>query len=411
MINESILSTLESCMKAHDRIVLGYNQNSNVLGILEILQDTAISVGEAIEKDYGIRQAAVMRLEEYCELLYQMHEEIIGGKCDANKLNLLLEEANKKIEKTILVMKRVMGIDKSGQFRTYYDRPKYADEIGIFSEKKLKYKTAIVIQGPLKKEDDFTLETIRLYKRLYPECILILSTWKNEDEYLEQFCDDGILICLSELPTHSGALNCNYQAVSTHAGVVKALELGCERICKTRTDQRFYLPDLFSYLEDVTETFPLRINTIQRERLISISYTTFSNRPYHVCDMFLYGDAIDMARYFPEKADGRDWEHVEWTDNIEYSKLRAGEVWFTANYIEALGYKLKWTLEDSEYYLRELFLIIDTSLIDLYWAKYTDSEYSERKYNDDNFQNQRVVNFLGWLNSYRSHCCSNSNHQ
>ena len=119
--------------------------------------------------------------------------------------------------------------------------------------------------------------------------------------------------------------------------------------------------------------------------------------------MFLYGDAADVIRYFPDKVDDRDWKPIQWTGNIEYSQLRAGEVWFTANYIESLGNELKWTIEDSDFYLRELFLIVDTALIDLYWAKYTDSEYGERKYNDDNFQNQRVVTFFEWLNSYHSH--------
>ncbi len=401
MINEDIISTLEGCLEANKTVErLISEKNSQVLELLEVIQDTAISVGEAIEKDYGMRQAAVLRLEEYCELLYQIHELICSENNETEYFDILLQEANKKVEKTLLLMKRVMGIDISGQLRTYYDRPKFADEVGIFSEHKLKYKTAIVIQGPIKKDDDFTLETVRLYKRLYPECVLILSTWNNEKEYLESFYKEGTVICLSELPEHSGALNCNFQGVSSHAGVAKAVELNCERICKTRTDQRFYLPDLFKYLEDLTELFPLRIDTQQKERLISISSTSFSHRPYHVCDMFLYGDAADVAGYFSSKQDTRDKEPIEWKGNIEYSKLKAGEVWFTANYIESLGYELKWTKEDSDYYLRELFLILDTSLIDLYWAKYTDSEYVERVYNDNSFENARVINFFEWLNGY-----------
>ncbi len=242
-----------------------------------------------------------------------------------------------------------------------------------------------------------------MYKRLYPECILILSTWNSEREYLAPFNDLGIIVCTSDTPKHSGALNCSYQAVSSYAGIAKAFEIGCERICKTRTDQRFYLPDLFAYLEDILDAFPLRIQTLQKERLIAISYTTLSSRLYHVCDMFLYGNANDVLRYFPGKVDDRDWEPIQWINNIEYSKLRAGEVWFTSNYIESLGYELKWTLEDSAYYMRELFLILDTAMIDLYWAKYTDSEYGERLYNDNSFENQRVMNFFAWLSDYQTH--------
>ena len=404
MVNEEILSTLEGCHNAHRSVErLIYERSKQILELLEVLQDTAISVGEAIEKDYGMRQAAVLRLEEYCELLYQIHVKAEQDDYDLNELKGMMEEADKKIEKSLLLMKRVMGIDISGQFRTFYDRPVYADEVGIFSEKRLKHKTAIVIQGPIKKEKDFTLETVRLYKNLYPDCILILSTWCSEEDYLKPFYDEQITVCVSEPPKHSGALNCSYQALNSYVGIAGAAEMGCERVCKTRTDQRFYLPDLFTYLEDMLDAFPLRIQTIQKERLISISYTTLSNRPYHVCDMFLYGTTEDVLRYFPGLVDDRDWKPIQWTDNIEYSKLRAGEVWFTANYIESLGYELKWTVEDSDYYLRELFLILDTTLLDLYWAKYTDSEHGERLYNDNNFQNQRVVTFFKWLNDYRAH--------
>ena len=404
MVNDEILTTLEGCFKAHKNVEnLIHAGNKQVLEVLEVLQDTAISVGEAIEKDYGMRQAAVLRLEEYCELLYQIHVLAEQDNYDLIEMKSLIEEADDKVKKAILLMKRVMGLDTSGQLRTYYDRPKYADEVGIFSEKILRYKTAIVIQGPIKKEDDFTIETVRLYKRLYPDCILILSTWKSEETDLKQFYDERITICLSEPPKHSGALNCSYQALNSYVGIAKAAEMGCERVCKTRTDQRFYLPDMFTYLEDLLDFFPLRIKTKQKKRLISISYTTFANRPYHICDMFLYGDAEDVLRYFPGKLDDRDWEPIQWTDNIEYSKLRAGEVWFTANYIESLGYELKWSLEDSDYYLRELFLILDTTLIDLYWAKYTDSEHGERLYNDNNFENQRVVTFFKWLDDYLTH--------
>ena len=402
--NKEIIETLISCKDALEKVSMceRYGKN-NTLELLEILQGTAISVGEAIEQDYGTRQAAVWRLEEYCELLYQIHVKLEKDNIYSKEVDSLIIEANRKIDKAVLIMKRVMGIDVSGQLHTYHDRPKYADEVGIFSDKKLKYKTAIVLQGPLKKDDDFTLETIRLYKRLYPECALVLSTWLDEEDYLKPFYEEQIIVCTSKKPIHSGALNCSYQAVSSYAGIARAKEMGYERICKTRTDQRFYLPDLFSYLEDMIDLFPLRIQTTQKERLIAISYSTISNRPYHVCDMFLYGEASDVIRYFSDKVDDRDWEPVKWKNNIEYSKQRAGEVWFTANYLESLGAELKWTLDDSDYYIRELFLILDSSLLDLYWSKYSDDEYNDRTYNDVSFQCLRGVTFFEWLHDYRTH--------
>ncbi|MCR5418296.1 MAG: hypothetical protein K6E84_05210 [Lachnospiraceae bacterium] len=402
-MNNGIIGALSQCHDVHRKLIelIQKNQTEAAKEVIRVLQDTAIGVGEAIEHDYGKKQAAVSRLEEYCEILYRVYEGLENKSGTVVRAIDMVSEADAKIWKAEVISKRIMGVDVSGQFRTYYDRPKYADEVGILSEGKLKYKTAIVLQGPLKKEEDFTLETVRLYKKLYPDCLIVLSTWDSEKDYLQPFYDEGIIICVNEPPIHSGALNCSFQAKSAHEGIERAKAYGCERICKTRTDQRFYRPELFSYLEDVIDQFPMRIDSIQKNRLIAISYTTFSNRLYHICDMFLYGDSEDVARYFSGRMDERDWELIKWTDNIQYSKLRAGEVWFTADYIESLGYELKWTYEDSAYYLREFFVIIDTDLIDLYWAKYSDNEHPERKYNDDNFQNQRIVTFFDWLHEYR----------
>lgn len=91
MINEDILSTLDKCIKAHSNVERLINENSKqVLDLLEVLQDTAISVGEAIEQDYGVRQAAVFRLEEYCELLYQIHFRIEQGDYDPDEIKELI---------------------------------------------------------------------------------------------------------------------------------------------------------------------------------------------------------------------------------------------------------------------------------------------------------------------------------
>ena len=54
-------------------------------------------------------------------------------------------------------------------FFTFHLRPKRADKIGTVADKSLKYsKVAIVIQGPIVYDEDFTLETIKLYKKIFP---------------------------------------------------------------------------------------------------------------------------------------------------------------------------------------------------------------------------------------------------
>ena len=40
-----------------------------------------------------------------------------------------------------------------------------------------KGELAIVLQGIVAIQDDCTLETVRLYKKIFPSAIIILSTW------------------------------------------------------------------------------------------------------------------------------------------------------------------------------------------------------------------------------------------
>ena len=47
-----------------------------VLSLLEDCQQTAIEIGTTIEKSEGEGTEAVRILEEYCEVVYQAHEEL-----------------------------------------------------------------------------------------------------------------------------------------------------------------------------------------------------------------------------------------------------------------------------------------------------------------------------------------------
>jgi len=83
-------------------------------------------------------------------------------------------------------------------FVTYHSWPKHAEDIGIWSDQLVHSpRIAIVLQGPLKKEDDFTLETIKLYKKSFNEAIIILSTWDDENKsYIEKIRNEGIEVLL-----------------------------------------------------------------------------------------------------------------------------------------------------------------------------------------------------------------------
>ena len=66
-----------------------------------------------------------------------------------------------------------------------------------------KGELAIVLQGIVAIQDDCTLETVRLYKKIFPSAIIILSTWDfTSDELLQKFREEGceIVLCKTFKP-------------------------------------------------------------------------------------------------------------------------------------------------------------------------------------------------------------------
>lgn len=121
-------------------------------------------------------------------------------------------------------------------FVNYTLYPKYASD--MVKPLDFGYRTnnvAIIIQGPIVERDSFTLESVRLYKKIYKECEIIVSTWNTVNStVLKQFEKENIHVVLSEEPKYSGIGNINYQVRSTVAGIDYAKKLGAVFVLKTR---------------------------------------------------------------------------------------------------------------------------------------------------------------------------------
>ena len=69
---------------------------------------------------------------------------------------------------------------------------------------------SIIIQGPICRKEDFTLNSVKLYNHLFPSAKVILSTWKNEDEsYIDLFRKLDCHILTNKYPDTSGWKNIN----------------------------------------------------------------------------------------------------------------------------------------------------------------------------------------------------------
>lgn len=285
-------------------------------------------------------------------------------------------------------------------YYTYAKRPRCTDEISYRSPSYSSSKIGIVIQGQIIVKDHFTLETVKLYHKLYPECPIIVSTWNDEDEQeLEQIGNvENTYIVKSDYPEISGHGHINYQRLNSMNGILKAGELGCEYVLKNRADQRLYANNVILYLKTLVDRFPLTIKCNAKGRIAVCSLSTMKNRLYNICDMLLFGYTEDMLKYFSPKEAPYYPKDTKVPDErlhpVEYAKIRQGEIYFATNYIENCGFELKWTFEDSDYYRNNLFIIFDTESVDQFWPKYGSKEYLWRSYTS---YPHEMATFEDWL--------------
>lgn len=281
---------------------------------------------------------------------------------------------------------------------TYHIRPQFAEDYEIeqsdFAKGK---KVGIIVQGNICYKYNFTFETIKLYKKLYPTCYIVLSTWNNEDPLLIKKIELlGVDVILSEYPNNAGNGHLNYQLKSTAEGIYFLKKKGCEYILKTRTDQRICSEMNITYLLDILKVYPSSRIT-NAGRIVVCSNGCFFGRLYNVTDMLLFGKTKDIEMYFSAPQDLRDSIDYSQKDQVEYSKKRPGEIYLTTSYIERLGFELKWTAEDSDFYMKELFVIVDSESMDWIWLKYNRREYKWRLYNS---RFLRPITHKDWLRLY-----------
>ena len=192
-VNENyalIIQALDSMLSAYEKIIvmLKCDDHEEAVLMLGNIDSALADIYEIFKASYGDKNSALSLIDNCREKI----GEVCRGLQSYNPENEIhifecIESVKKVLIKIKLLTNRAEGIHDEGEFATHVYRPKNADEVGIRSEKRAKRKTAIVIQGPIKYEDNFTYETVKLYNLLYPECEVVLSTWEDEAEKAKEF--------------------------------------------------------------------------------------------------------------------------------------------------------------------------------------------------------------------------------
>jgi hypothetical protein len=262
----------------------------------------------------------------------------------------------------------------------------------------LSEQTAIILQGPVYLPNRFTVETVKIYRKLYPCARIIVSTWDSIDRgILADLESTGALIVTQPLPSFKSVGNLNYQTRSTQLGLKAARDHGAKFALKTRTDQRICLPDALTFLHNLMRAFPAPAGSKQNTRLIALAENTYLYRLYAVSDHLLFGTLEDVENYWSLAEETRpNISHFPDCTLAELARLEFAETKVLLRYLEKMNHAPNYSLGDSHAVIRDMFCLVDAAMLHLLWPKYSNTRLAYPKYfnppnTDDSFS------FGAWL--------------
>ena len=240
-------------------------------------------------------------------------------------------------------------------------------------------KFALIVQGPIVINDNFTEKTINYYSKLYPQAIVIFSSWKKDIKRIKQKSfAKNVHFLANEQPHYAGDLNINLQAISTKNAILYAKKLKCTYILKTRSDCRVGAHNAINYFFYLIRFYKFKdyLTSKQKKRIITTNFT-LKHRLYGVSDMLMFGHIDDLYKYF-DILTSRSLEN-KFTKFIQKKKFKDNkffiekyfcpEIYFFCEYFRKINISLRWTVNDYLKKISQNFIIIDNKTIDLYWRK------------------------------------------
>ena len=319
------------------------------------------------------------------------------------KFDFIKKNLSKKIEHQRIIKSEpglIIDLTKNN-FLTYHLRPKYSKDFNLESTYVSKDKIAIIIQGPINEKFDFLKNTLSIYKKIFKNCLIIVSTWKNENiDLINSLKDENTFILFNEEPKKSQK-NINHQIISTNKALEFAYEKGAKYSIKTRADVRIGKNNLESFLISLIKTFPVKKNDLISSRIIVPSLITFKYRIYSLSDIVMFGETTDLLKYFDKETfiDGLKKFGLDENNLLKNETPVVAEIFLCSRFLHKLENNISWTLDSWWNCLKNYFCIIDNSSLDLFWNKY-DWEYEYRYIRTYSNKFSRAIDFQDWLSLY-----------
>ena len=337
--------------------------------------------------------------------------KVITSKLNLFKINFIKKNLNKKIAHQSIISKETgLLIDLTkDNFLSYHLRPKKAENFNLESTCNIDEKIAIIIQGPIKEKFDFLNNTLKIYKKIFKNSIIIISTWENENiNQIKSLIDKNIYVIFNKEPIFSRS-NINHQLISTHEGLSLALQKGAKFTLKTRSDVRISKNNLETFLISLSQTFPVKKNELINSRIIVPSLVTFKYRIFSLSDIVMFGETNDLLVYFDKQfyEESLSIMGIKKENILKNNTPVVAEIFLCSRFIGKIENDIKWDLDNWWRCLKDYFCIIDNSSLDLFWYKY-DWEVEYRYHKTYSKKLSRAINFNEWLSLYNN--CQNNWH-
>lgn len=328
-------------------------------------------------------------------------------------------------ENLLFLLVRCINKRKAGNYYyAYKSFPKneLVVHANLATNKKDKY--AVILQGPICREDNFTINTVKIYKKIFEDALIIVSTWKNErDDVLTELekSSSQIHVVYSEYPQNTGFLNSNYQIFSTQKGIELAKELGAKYVFKTRTDQRMTKNNIYPYFHNLLEMFPVEYKKkndkgykpVKRLLVLASSEKNMFNA-YYLPDYFYFGYIDDVFELFNSEMRNEETTYAEIQQKRKiYSNLQLSEedlfveVSIVKTYLRKIfeENQIECTIETYWEYVRKFFISVSKEDVGLLWYKYFPITLNLSKFYENNLESecdslQHNFDLKNWLNVY-----------
>ena len=290
-------------------------------------------------------------------------------------------------------------------YLTYHLRPKFSKDFILESTCEISEKFAVIIQGPIEENADFLKNTLKIYKKIFKNSLIIISTWESEDkELIRELHDENVHIILNDdKKIKKSRSNINKQIASTNVALNFAKTQNVKYCLKTRTDHRVYNNNLETFLISLIKTFPVKENKLIKSRILVPPMGTFKFFLYHLTDLMMFGETEDLINYWDKENYDVGLEKMGLSEKnyfINDTPL-CPETFLCSRFIGKIEDDLTWDLENWWRCLRDYFCIIDNSSLDSLWFKYEwEVEYRYLKTYSDKIS--RTVDFHEWLSLYNN---------